>query len=224
MEVVRTLIADDHPIYRKGLKNILQHFRQPSFKLVGEAANGSEALQLLSGNPVDLLLLDMNMPVMDGLQLLEALAAEPERPRVVVLSMYDSPKLIRSALKHGADAYLLKDRSTNELLEAVRTVFAGETFTGEGVFLHQRNGRKQTVAKSKGQVVFRDQFLRKHSLTKRELEILHLITQAMNNKEIGKALFISDQTVSVHRKNIMRKLGVSSTAGLIKTAYDNSLV
>jgi DNA-binding NarL/FixJ family response regulator len=163
----------------------------------------------------------MNMPVMDGIGVLERL--EEGKPYTLMLSPYESPKLIRKALGAGADGYLLKSAKLEDLHLAVKTMLKGETFISEGAQLNKpRTRRARNGSGDKYAAV--DAFLKKYSLTKRELEILELITQALSNKEIGKTLFISDQTVSVHRKNIMRKLGVSNTAGLIKTAYDHSLV
>jgi len=144
--------------------------------------------------------------------------------------MYDDSKLVKSAFKNGIDGYILKTSAADDLIKAISTVLTGETFFGEGVYVHRPNIPSASsdrfsagTAPSKNKT-YEDRFNKKHNLTKRELEILRLISKAKNNKEIAKTLFISDQTVSVHRRNLMRKLNVSSTAGLIKIAYDNSLV
>jgi DNA-binding NarL/FixJ family response regulator len=220
MQLIRTLIADDHPIFRKGIKSLLQQSHEPQFEIVGEAPDGKQALDLLRSFQPQLLLLDMNMPIMDGLELLQQLRQYSISVHTLVLSMYDAPRLIRSAIGAGAHGYLLKGQSPYELSQAIQTIFSGETFLGKGVHLHA----KPDPGCQQAPHHFFDAFIKKHSLTKRETEILRLITQAMSNKEIGEALFISDQTVGVHRKNIMRKLGVSNTAGLIKTVYDHSLI
>jgi len=143
---------------------------------------------------------------------------------ILALTMYDEAKLVKSAFKAGVDGYILKNSDPYELLRAIEEVLKGKTYIGIGVQLvgARANGTTFMADKEKGK--FEDKFIQKYNLTKREIEILKLISQAFSNKEIASELFISDQTVSVHRKNIMRKLNVSNIAGLIKIAYDNSIV
>ncbi|MEQ8705660.1 MAG: response regulator transcription factor [Phaeodactylibacter sp.] len=222
MMKVKALIADDHPIFVEGLKCIL---RQPGYsflELIDTATNGLEAYHKVKRLNPELLLIDMNMPEMDGPEVIKRLRKEGLPVQVLVLSMYDQPRLIRKAFKAGADAYVLKDKAPEELKEAVEALQNQETYFGKGVHLNEsgRHKRFQT-----GKTYDRsDQFVSQHLLTKRELEILNLIVEAHSNKEIGKRLFISDQTVGVHRKNIMRKLGVTNTAGLIKAAHYHALI
>jgi DNA-binding NarL/FixJ family response regulator len=220
---IRTIIADDHTLFRLGLRHFLVQCKYPSFHILEEAADGEQVLAICKKHCPDLLILDMNMPEIDGLGVLKGLSERMAETWKLVLSEYSSPKIVRAALEAGADGYLLKNGEPAELCRAVRQVRSGETYLGTGVQLH-KTCKQRAKARSVELYTSEDPFLKKHSLTKRELEILQLITQAMSNKEIGKTLYISDQTVSVHRKNIMRKLGVSNIAGLIKTAYDFSLV
>lgn len=220
---LRTIVADDHTLFRLGLRQFLTQCKTPSFHLIEEATDGKQALAFCKEYRPDLLILDMNMPEIDGLGVLASLAERPAAAYKLVLCEYSSSKIVRAALEAGADGYLLKSGNPEELCRAVAQIRSGETFLGAGVQLNKT--RRQQAKKLLAQrYMAEDPFLKKYSLTKRELEILQLITQAMSNKEIGKTLYISDQTVSVHRKNIMRKLGVSNTAGLIKAAYDFSLV
>lgn len=221
MKSIRTLIADDHPIFLKGLISLLQ---QPAFqyiKVVGTAADGTEALEKALALSPDLLILDMNMPKLDGSVVIKELKKQQAPCDILIMSMYDQPKVIRTAFKAGADAYLLKDKAPEELEVAINAILDDETYFGEGVHLNDsRRHAKKRAPKYQNS----DRFVNRHLLTKREMEILQLIAEALSNKEIGKRLYISDQTVGVHRKNIMRKLGVTNTAGLLKIAHDQALI
>lgn len=224
MQTFRTIIADDHEIFLEGLKNVLRRCaRDMQFQIVGEAADGQELISLLKRHAADLLIFDLNMPEKDGLEVLQFIRHSRLGLLTLALTMYDSPKIVRSAFKAGVDGYVLKDKGIEPLFDGIREIASGNTYLCEGISLGQGMPRAK-MAGRQSRYPANDRFVKKHSLTKRELEILQLITQALSNKEIAKTLFISDQTVSVHRKNIMRKLGVSNTAGLVKIAYDNSLV
>lgn len=222
MQTVRIVIADDHHLFVAGLQTILSNVDGFDFAIVGVAHDGEELIPLLKRTKPDLLILDLNMPERDGLDVLSVIRGEYKELKILTLTMYDESKIVKSAFKSGVDGYVLKSVGKNQLVRAITEVLQGHTFLGEGVKL---NSIIETVPKHmEAGMFFEDKFIKKYNLTKRELEILRLISQAMSNKEIAKELYISDQTVSVHRKNIMRKLGVSNTAGLIKIAYDNSLV
>ena len=222
MRTIRTIIADDHRIFIEGLKTVLSRERAIRYEVLEAFYDGGTLIKEIKRLDAELLILDLNMPEKDGLEVIKYIRKEAIPIRVLAFTMYEDPKIVKMAFKLGVDGYILKDKRMDELFQAMDSLVEGETYVGEGVALS--NGLFEHRKAEKGLVVFEDRFIRKHNLTKRELEILHLITQALSNKEIAKELFISDQTVSVHRKNIMRKLGVSNTAGLIKVAYDNSLV
>ena len=218
MDDIRILIADDHLLFLEGLKRVLNETKLFNFNIVGTATCGQELLRLVKTTKPHIVFLDLNMPDMDGLAAMEEIRRWNKEVKVIVVTMYSENKIVKTALKAGCKGYVLKLYGRQELFQAVEAVLSGDTYIGKGIdFSDQGIPRKK-------QRKFNDSFVRKHKLTKRELEILQLISQALSNKEIGKELFISDQTVSVHRKNIMRKLGVSNTAGLIKVAYDNSLI
>ena len=217
-DVIRVIIADDHVLFLDGLKRVLAESTAFNFDIVGTATSGLEVIRLVKMNKPHIVFLDLNMPGKDGLAVLEEIKAWNKEIKVIVVTMYDKAKIIKSAIKIGCKGYVLKMYGKHELFTAVEAVLSGETYIGQGIEFNSQGIPK------KEDVRFDDSFIRKHKLTKRELEILRLISQALSNKQIGKQLFISDQTVSVHRKNIMRKLGVSNTAGLIKVAYDNSLI
>ncbi len=224
MQIVKIVIADDHQLFVAGLKSLITDTEDMTFKIVGIANDGDEAMDLLRKTQPDVLILDLNMPQRDGLDILGSVREQFPKLRILALTMYDDAKIVKTAFKAGVDGYSLKTSGKDELMEAIRVILSGKTFFGEGVRLNDPfemvNGKRQ----KKENDPYEDRFIKKYNLTKREIEILRLITLALSNKEIAKELFISDQTVSVHRKNIMRKLGVSNTAGLIKVAYDNSLI
>lgn len=233
MQTIKLVIADDHRLFIEGLKNLLLSNSELDLDIIGETGDGSEVSAMVRRLRPDVLILDLNMPGKDGLDVLAEVKQNKINAgmRIIALTMYDDTKLVKSAFKDGIDGYILKTSAATDLIDAIRTVLTGETFFGEGVYVHRPNipsassnrfgGSNGSASTNK---TYEDRFNKKHNLTKRELEILRLISKAKNNKEIAKTLFISDQTVSVHRRNLMRKLNVSSTAGLIKIAYDNSLV
>ena len=217
-DIIRIIIADDHNLFLDGLKRVLCESEEFNFQIVGVATSGQEVVRLVKMNKPHIVFLDLNMPGKDGLAVLEEIRAWNKEIKVVVVTMYNEGKIVKAAIKGGCKGYILKMYGKDELFTAVEAILSGETYIGKGIdFDSQGMPKKEDVR-------FDDSFIRKHKLTKRELEILKLISQALSNKQIGKELFISDQTVSVHRKHIMRKLGVSNTAGLIKVAYDNSLI
>lgn len=221
MQQIKVILADDHRIFLEGLRTILENNKTKNIEVVATTGSGKQLIELLEENEVHLIIFELNLQELDGLEVLQRLK-KAKHFKKLALTRYDHSKLIKSAFKYGVDGYLLKKADTSELFMAVDELLDGKNFTGEGVQVQSGNGH---IDKSKNnKKVFKDGFIKKHSLTKREMEILSLITQALSNKQIAEELFISDQTVSVHRKNIMRKLGVSNTAGLIKEAYENLLV
>ncbi len=224
MQIVKIVIADDHQLFVAGLKSLITDTEELSFKIVGIANDGDEAMNLLRKTQPDVLILDLNMPQKDGLDILGSVREQFPKLRILALTMYDDSKIVKTAFKAGVDGYALKTSGKDELMEAIKVILSGKTFFGEGVRLNDPFEMVNGKRTKKENDPYEDRFIKKYNLTKREIEILRLITLALSNKEIAKELFISDQTVSVHRKNIMRKLGVSNTAGLIKVAYDNSLI
>ncbi len=221
MQQVNVVIADDHQLFIAGLKTILQDVSGYEINLTDIANTGAELMTIIKNNIPDLLILDLNMPERDGLDVLSSIGHKYDDLKILALTMYDESKIVKSAFKSGVDGYVLKSSGKEELVRAITEVLEGQTFMGQGVSM---NAFANGTRKSDNAIQFEDKFIKKYNLTKREIEILRLISHALSNKEIAKELYISDQTVSVHRKNIMRKLGVSNTAGLIKIAYDHSLI
>jgi len=220
MESIKVLIADDHQLFIAGLRSILAENEEHKCEIVGIAHNGDQVIQMLKETPTDLLILDLNMPEKDGLDVINVIRAQNKELRILALTVYDESKIVKSAFKSGVDGYILKNVGMDELWKAISEVMEGRTFLGKGVRLNTTLEEIKRKIEDQSRFPSEDKFIKKYNLTKRELEILKLITHALSNKEIGKVLYISDQTVSVHRKNIMRKLGVSNTAGLIKLWID----
>ena len=222
---LKVLIADDHQIFIEGLKVVLARAEKFVCKVAAEANTGNALLKLVDQTEADLLLLDMDLPDMDGLEVLANLKEKGLKMRVIILSMFDEPKIVKAAFKAGTDGYLLKSNNVTELYEAIQTVMTGQTYMSKGLSLVNESGKHaRFMQDGKISMSYEDRFIKKFNLTKREIEVLKLIAQAMSNKEIASELYISDQTVSVHRKNIMKKLDLRSTASLIKFSFENNLI
>ena len=222
MEKIKVIIADDHELFVEGLGMILMSDKfQPEVDIVGTAFDGSALLTLLSNVKASLLILDLNMPEIDGLTLIPKIRKNWPQLKILVVSNYDDLNYIRQAFKDGADGYILKSSGIKTFYKGIVEVMNGRVFMSDGIRLSPPRSleeKKQYLLS-----MFKDNFDLKRQLTNREMEILILITQANSNKTIASQLFISPETVSVHRKNIMKKLGVKSTAGLIKFAIDHNL-
>ena len=222
---IRIVLVDAHPIFIEGLKVVLSRTEEMAFEIVSEANTGNALLKHIESLEADLILLDMSLPDMDGLEVLNNLKSRGVKTKVITLSVYDEPKIVKSAFKAGTYGYVLKSNGLSEFFKAIRTVMDGETYMSVGLTLTNTTGmHTQFMHNGKLTSSFEDRFIKKFKLTKREIEVLKLVGQAMSNKEIAKELYISDQTVSVHRKNIMKKLDVNSTASLIKFSYEHNLI
>lgn len=216
MQVLRVAIADDHQVLTEGLASLFKS-GDYGFDVVMTARNGAELLKGMQTTPVDLVLLDLNMPGGDGLEYLPRIRENHRSVKVIIFTMYDQPKFVKEAFRRGADGYILKSSRFQDILDGMRLVADGQIFLSDGLTVFPGgNGDSDDL--------FGDSFLMLHSLTKRELEILTMIAKAKSNKEIAEELFISDQTVSVHRKNLMRKLRVTNSAGLMKFVVDKDLL
>jgi len=218
MNKLRLAIADDHQLYAEALATILDGASNPDLEIAGVFHNGRDLLDFLSEERVDLVLLDLNMPEVDGLTALPKIKSLYPKTRVIVVTMYDDAKFIKQVMnKCNGDAYFLKTNPYTELLEAITLVMNGDIYLSAGLKVFPKDIIQN------GDDEYEDEFQLRHRLTPRETQILHMISMAKSNKEIADELFISDQTVMVHRKNIMRKLNLSNTAGLIKFALDHDL-
>lgn len=204
MSIVTVIVADDHQVVRMGLKTLLS--QELDFQVIGEAADGLAAVNIVRKLKPHVLVLDLMMPARNGMAVIEELTRQAHRPRIVVLSMHTNEAYVAEALRKGADGYVVKDSIADEIVQAIRVVLCGQQYlSGQLNVVPQKTaGRTRTD--------------RDPILTLREQEVLHLITQGKANKEIASHLAISIRTVEAHRARIMRKLGISSHAGLIHYA------
>ena len=211
MERIRIIITDDHQLFRNGLKILLNSF--PDFEVTGEASNGEEFLKLLQTIPADIALMDINMPVMDGIEATrKGLKADP-RMRIIALSMYGEEEYYYKMVDAGAKGFLLKDSDISEVREAILTVMKGGSYFSQELLYHVIQKIKHREHESKSA-----------NLSKREKEILGKICEGLSNQEIADTLFISKRTVDKHRANLLGKTNSKNTASLILFAIRNKLI
>lgn len=205
---IKVLLVDNHPLVLDGLKAILETYDH--VEVVGAAPSARKALEIASVTPPDVVLMDINMPEINGLDAIELFKEQTPNSKLLMLSMHDSREYISTSVMYGASGYILKDVSTGEIIEAIEAVAAGRTFFSTGVsdVLLERNTNAQKV----------------RVLTTREQAILLLIAAGKSNKDVASTLDISTRTVETHRKNIKKKLGIATTAGLTRYAIENGLI
>jgi DNA-binding NarL/FixJ family response regulator len=207
MGEIRLLIVDDHPVVRDGLRGMLES--QPDFEVVGEAGDGSEAVQQVENLKPDIVLMDLRMPVMDGVTALGEIKANNPEVQVLVLTTYDSDADILPAIEAGAAGYLLKDSSKEELYDGIRAAARGETVLAPAVAA-RLVGRMRAPAEEK--------------LSSREVEVLQLVAEGASNSEIAQQLHISQATVKSHLVNIFGKLGVSDRTAAVTMALRKGIL
>ena len=203
---IRVLIVDDHPMVAEGIEAILEGYHD--LKIVGVLGHGREAVDQVGALSPDVILMDLNMPDLSGLAATEMILESRPDTRILILSMHDSPEYISTAMNHGARGYVLKDVPTEEIKTAIDTVMAGEIYLCTGA----EGAMEPTAADGR------------EPLTSREQTILLELAQGKSNKGVANKLGISVRTVETHRKNIKRKLGISSTAGLTRYAMEHGVL
>lgn len=213
---IRVIVTDDHKIIREGLRSLLE--RDSELAVVGEAANGTELLYLLENTTVDVVLLDVHMPVMDGFETLQQLTEHYPEVKVVVLTMLDNVATLHRLLEIGAMGYVLKDTGREELCSAIKLAASGTPFISSGMSIKMLQ-RVVHPAAEHGTVITEGK-----ELSKRELEVLALISEGYTNAEIAEKLFTSKRTVETHRQNILEKTQAKNTANLIKYAIQHNLI
>ena len=206
------LVADDHPVVRRGLQSLLA--KQERLTVVGEAADGDEALQKALAMAPDVALLDISMPRRDGLEVTSLLRKQAPKTKVLILSVHSNKEYIFRIIQAGAHGYVSKEAAPEELLRAIESVHAGETFFSPEI---ARAALNQMVNHGGKKEPF-------GQLTTREREVLVLIAKGQSNKEIASQLGIGVRTIETHRERIMRRLDIHSVAGLTKFAIANGLV
>jgi two-component system NarL family response regulator len=203
---IRILIVDDHPMVTEGIQAILESY--DDITVVGALNNGQDAVDQVVALAPDVILLDLNMPGLNGLNATEMILEKRPDTRIVILSMHDSPEYISTALSHGARGYILKDVPTDSIRQAIDAVLAGEQYLCTGA----KGSLRPKISGGR------------EALTSREQTILLELAQGKSNKDVANILNISVRTVETHRNNIKGKLGISSTAGLTRYAMEHGVL
>lgn len=207
------LIADDHQMFVDGLKSLLEDEKEVC--VVGEAKNGQEVIDQCKSTQVDLVIMDINMPVMDGIQASKELSKRYPYVKILGLSMYNDRDYIADMLKAGALGYILKNTGKENLMEAITTIRGGARYLGAEVSNTLLNGFMKNPTQTRTHI---------EKLSDREKQVLECIASGLTTHEIGEKLFISKNTVETHRKNLLYKLKARNTAELINNAYKQRLI
>lgn len=213
---IKILIADDHPFFRDGIHQLLTG--QSGIDAIDEATNGKEVLNLLAKKLYDLVIMDIKMPQLSGIDATKVIQKKYPDVKVLAISMFDEQPYIVKMLKAGASGYLLKNSSKDELLKAISQIMKGENYfspeVSDVMFSHIVSGKPMDAETEE----------LSQTLTKREVEIVKMIAEELTNVEIGDRLHISPRTVDTHRRNLLQKLKVKNTAGLVKYALKHGLL
>ncbi|PWG04602.1 response regulator [Polaribacter aquimarinus] len=212
---IKILIADDHPLIAEGIKNTFDN--QEDYQVVAVVNNGKEAIDFIEQHLVDIALLDINMPIMDGIECAKKITSDFKDVKVAMLSMYQESSIIKSLIDIGVKGYMLKTIPSDELLLAIKNIYKGKEYFNADVTKALLSDDSSTFHKYKKTSPIVEE------LTSREKEIIKYISQGLTNIQIGEKLFISPRTVDTHRTNIMRKIDVHNVASLIRFAFQNGL-
>jgi len=215
MNKKRILIVDDHQLIIDGLRGFIES--NQNYQVIGEANTGTEAIRLTSVLNPDLILMDIEMPEMSGIQASQEIKKSHPQIKIIIVSMHNEKQLIKKLIDQGADGYLLKNSSQIEVMDAIEKVLNNQIYLSQDVTL-------SLLDKSQNKSSHNSDVTTIAQLTEREIEILKLVAQGMTNKEVGDSLNISHRTVDTHRTNLMKKLDVTNVAGLIRFAFKNGLI
>lgn len=211
-EVIKILVADDHDIIRQGLKRIISF--QEDINIVAEAEHGGRALELLNQHTFDIVLLDCNMPVMNGIEILERIKQQEDKTKVIMLTIENDRKTLHTAINIGADGYILKDSAGTEIVNAIRLVHEGEKYIDKSLVsvlftdIKVKTGKESSIL---------------DNLSKREVEVLYKISKGFSNKDIGEQLFLSEKTVKNYASNLFRKINVEDRVQATILALENNI-
>ncbi|HUR29794.1 MAG TPA: response regulator transcription factor [Saprospiraceae bacterium] len=213
--MIRVMIADDHNMFVEGVESILEG--NENIQVVSKCYTGTEVFEKVSLTHPDVILLDINIPGMNGLEVCQKLNKEYPEVKVLALSMHNEESFVMEILKYGAQGYILKNTGKKELISAIETVNNGQSYFSEEVtetimksLVNQRTGNKKTTSLAP-------------KISRREKDVLELIVREHTTQEIADTLFISLKTVESHRRSLLTKLGVRNTAGLVRVAIENQL-
>ncbi|MDX1640306.1 MAG: response regulator transcription factor [Balneolaceae bacterium] len=214
MSDIKIALVDDHKIVRDGIKTMLES--QQDIEVVSEASNGKEFLEKVDKHLVDLVIMDINMPEMDGITATKELKENHPHVKVLALTMSNDDLHIRQMIQAGASGYIMKSAGRKELRNAIDTIMSGKHYFSD----EATHSIMMDIVKGKGKSTSPETV----HITDRELEILELIVQEYTNQEIAEKLFISSRTVDAHRRNLLQKTGARNTAGLVKYAFQHNLI
>ena len=211
--MIKVLIADDHAIVRTGLRALINS--EPTMKLIGEATGGYEVIDLVGKTQPDILILDLSMPDLDGIEVTKKIKNLFPDIRILILTIHEDEALLRAALKAGAGGYILKHAAEAELISAIHTILRGDLYVDPSLVRRLLTDETPPAAAQSKST---------EALTPREIEVLKLIVQGYINRQIGEELNISVRTVESHRANLSEKLGLRSRVELVRYARENGLI
>lgn len=211
------LVVDDHQLILDGLKSTFNSI--PETNVVAEASNGEQAIKIVNTLKIDLVIMDVDMPVMNGMEATIQLKKSHPGLKIIILTMHDEPSLVKRIMEIGADGFMLKNSDMEDFKKGVLEVLKGKKYFSEDILKaanNELNNSTQFNLKPSDALLL-------SQLTEREIEILGMIAEGLSNKEIGEKIFVSHRTVDTHRTNLMRKLDIHNIAGLIRFAIRNGL-
>lgn len=217
--MLNTVVIDNQNLFAEGFRLILENMEQHNFNFL--PLNLEQLYQRELEEEVDLIFLELNMELAEQQRNLRRLRRRRKEAKIAILSTFENTKIVRETFQSGIDGYFLKSTTSSEIYRGIKEILKGKTFMTDGLRLTPRID--QSSNSESRHLIYGDQMQAKQKLTKREREVLEHIVQAKSNGEIGDLLFISEQTVGVHKKNIMRKLGVHNTVSLVRFAIDHNL-
>ncbi len=208
---VRTLIVDDHTVFRAGLIKLLEE--KPEIEIIGELDSGDQVVEFLENHQVDLTILDISLPEINGLKLLDIIKKKHIKTKILILSMHKVAEYCRLAIKHGAAGYVLKEEAFDQVVKAIETISQGEKYISPAM--------KAVAADS---FLHTEENMLPELLTKTERVVVRYIAEGMSNKEVAKTMDISVRTVETHRAHILKKIKIKNTAGLVQYAIKHGFV
>ncbi len=224
---VSIVLIDDHKIFREGVKKVIE--TEPIFRVVGEGSNGEEAVQIVREMQPDVILMDINMPMMNGVEATETILEQNPEAKIIVLSIHDEEAYVYQTLQSGASGYLLKEMDVDSLIEAIDVVSKGGSYVHSkvtGKLIDEfRRMKREREAELDNQITYTVEYhIPYHLLTKRECEVLQLMAEGRSNRTIGEILYISEKTVKNHVSNILHKMKVQDRTQAVVEAIKNGWV